>query len=121
MIKGVGIDLLEIERMNKALERDGFLVRYFTEAECLFFEHFNHPGPKVAGNFAVKEAVVKVLGIGFGRCQAKDIEVLRDGNGKPYITLYGETEKMAKSLGIDAWHISISNTKDHVTAVAIGE
>ncbi len=86
----------------------------------MFHEHKMNP-MKTAGNFCTKEAVVKVLGTGFRKIVMKEIEVLRDDLGKPYVNLKGEALEVAKSLGIDRIHVSISNTKTHVTAVAVGE
>jgi len=121
MIKGIGIDLVEVDRIKKAADRDGFIQKYFTSKEiAMFQEHKMHP-LKIAGNFSTKEAVVKVLGTGFGKIKPVDIEVLRDNKGKPYVVLYGHAKVLSKEMEISCIHVSISNTKTHVTAVAIGE
>lgn len=118
MIVGIGQDLIEIQRVLKALSNDNFRTRYFTTLE-LGMAHGNDI--KLVDNFAVKEAVSKVLGTGFRTFMPKDIEVLRDVSGKPYVNLFGNALEVSKSLNITNIHVSISNTKDYTTAVAIGE
>lgn len=121
MIKGVGTDIIEVNRIKAACDRSGFVERYFTQEEQALFHQRGRQELQVAGNFAVKESVAKVLGTGFREFRLKDIEVLRDELGKPYVNLYGNALKLAKSLRIEQMHVSISNTKEYVTAVAVGE
>ncbi len=121
MIKGIGIDLIEIERIKKAMEKPGFLEKYFTPAEIKMFEENGNKPSKVAGNFSTKEAVVKVFGTGFRQARLIEIEVLRDDMGKPVVHLTGGAAAVSAKLGIDYLYVSISNTDTHVTAVAIGE
>lgn len=118
MIKGIGTDLIEIGRIEKACAAEAFLVRYFTDKERELIG--GHP-QKAAGNFAVKEAVSKVFGTGVRGFGLKDIEVLRDQRGKPYVNLYGEALKLSAALGIDRIHVSISNTGTLAIAYAVGE
>lgn len=121
MIRGVGIDLIEVKRIEKAMAREGFLERYFTEREIeLFRKHKMNP-QKVAGNFATKEAVVKMMGTGFRKVRLIDIEVLRDVFGKPEVILHDAALILSGDLRLDYVHVSISNTESMVTAVAIGE
>lgn len=118
MIIGIGVDLIEIDRVTMACKKEGFLNRYFTGREIeLILKDIR----KAADNFAVKEAVAKVLGTGFSTFFPIDIEVLRTSEGKPYVKLYGKAEELAKVLGITEIHVSISNTKDYANAFAIGE
>lgn len=118
MIIGIGTDLIEIDRVRKACEKEAFLVRYFSKKEI---ELFQNDYTKMAGNFAVKEAVSKVLGTGFLNFSPYDIEVLRDTLGKPYVNLYKNALDRSKQLYIKNLLVTISNTKEHVIAVAIGE
>lgn len=118
MIIGLGTDLIEIDRIKKVCEKEAFLVRYFSKKEIEFFQN---NFTKLAGNFAVKEAVSKVLGTGFLDFSPRDIEVLRDDLGKPYVNLYNNALDRAGKLYITNLLVSISNTKEHVVAVAIGE
>lgn len=119
MIVGIGMDMVEIERVEKACRRGAFLRRIYTEAEQeLIGDCFRI----AAGNFAVKEAVAKVFGTGFSkRCMPREIEVLRDSFGKPYVSLFGKTLETMKELSIDQIHVSISNTKELACAYAVGE
>jgi len=118
VITGIGVDLVEIDRVVRACEKEAFVLRCFTEAEL---ELVHADKKKAADNFAVKEAVAKVLGTGFRGFGPKDIEVLRDGQGKPFVKLYGRAQELAKAQGITAIHISISNTKEFANAFAVGE
>lgn len=119
MIVGIGTDLVEIERIRRAYERNNsFKNRFFTENECkLIGENMT----KLADNFAVKEAVSKVFGTGIIGFELIDIEVLRNEFGKPYVNLYNNAEKIARELGINRIYISITNTKIYSQAFAIGE
>lgn len=118
MIVGIGTDIVEVERVKKACEGKGFLARSFTDKEIELIEK---RASSAAGNFAVKEAVSKVFGTGFRSFGLKDIEVLRDELGAPYITLYSKALEMADKLQIDSWHVSISDTKTVAVAFVVGE
>lgn len=118
MIVGIGTDIIEIQRIKKACEKEAFFMRCFTENErILIGTNFT----KAAGNFAVKEAVSKVFGTGIRGFELIDIEVLRDELGKPYVNLYNKAVKIAGEYNIEKIHISISNTKDYAIAYAVGE
>ena len=118
MITGIGVDLIEISRVVQACQKDSFRLRCFTEAEL---ELIGADRKKAADNFAVKEAVAKMFGTGFRGFQLKDIEVLRNAEGKPYVNLYGGAQELAKVQGVTTIHVSISNTKDYANAFVIGE
>lgn len=110
--------MIEIERVKKACEKEAFFLRVYTENER---RQANGNPSVLAGTFAVKEAVAKVFGTGFRTFMPKDVEVLRDPLGKPYVVLYGNAEKIAKEKGISRIEVSISNTEDHAMALAVGE
>lgn len=118
MITGIGVDLIEINRISNACEKKGFLNRCFTDDEIKLIDS---KWQRAAGNFAVKEAVVKMLGTGFRGISLKEIEVLRDELGKPYVNLYGKAADLAKTQRVTTIHVSITNTKDYVNAFVIGE
>ena len=118
MIIGIGTDMIEIERVVRACEKEAFLLRAFTNEEILLIKKDNR---KSADNFAVKEAVSKMFGTGFHGIALSEIEVLRDSMGKPYVNLYGNAEKMAKQMGIEMIHVSITNTKELAEAFVVGE
>ena len=110
--------MIEISRIEKACRKDAFLKRCFTEAEI---QNTRRSPASLAGNFAVKEAVSKVLGTGFRGFGLRDIEVLRDSLGKPLVNLYGGALERAEAMGIRLIHVSITNTKEMAAAVAVGE
>ncbi|HEY4329460.1 MAG TPA: holo-ACP synthase [Phycisphaerae bacterium] len=123
-IKGHGIDLVEVSRIAHMQTDHGphFLDRCFTAAEQEYCLSHKISGERLAGRFAAKEAVLKVLGTGWrGEIKWTDMEILNDASGKPELTLSGETARIAASLGITRWHISITHTHDHAMASAIGE
>jgi holo-[acyl-carrier protein] synthase len=123
-ILGHGIDIVETARIRKLVDEHGarFLDRVFTAAEqsyCArspkrYYEH-------LAGRFAAKEAVLKVLGTGWrGGIAWTDIEVVKEVSGQPRIVLTGECLRIARELGITSWHVSLSHIETHATASAIG-
>jgi holo-[acyl-carrier protein] synthase len=124
-IVGHGIDIVETERIRRMAQDHGqrFLDRCFTPAEqayCQRNERRCHE--HLAGRFAAKEAILKVLGTGWsGGIAWTDIEILPHRSGQPLVTLTGETATVANRLGITRWHISISHIETHATASAIGE
>ena len=118
MIIGIGTDLIEKERVKKACEKDAFLSYVFTEAEI---ELIKKKKDSAAGNWAVKEAVAKAMGTGFLGFKIREIEVLRDELGKPYVNLYGSAKLKQEELGIKTFFVSISDTKEYVSAVAVAE
>ena len=123
-ILGHGIDIVETARVKRLVDEHGqrFLDRCFTPAE----QDYCSRNPKryhehLAGRFAAKEAVLKVLGTGWrGGIQWTDIEVTKEPSGQPRIRLTGECERVAGELGIMCWHLSISHIETHATASAIG-
>ncbi len=120
MIVGIGNDIIEIERFEK-INIDKFIERYFTEKEISLFDRRKNKLAVIAGNFAVKEAVSKCFGTGVRGFSLRDIEVLRDELGAPYVSLYGACLDLANERNIDTWHISMSNSDSYVSVVAIAE
>ncbi len=118
MIVGIGTDLIEIERIKKACEKEAFINRYFSKREI---EASKGDFSKLANNFAAKEAVSKCFGTGFRGFSPIDIEVLRDEYGKPYVKIYREAKKIADKMGINNILLSISDTKDYSQAFAVVE
>ncbi|MCI9148425.1 MAG: holo-ACP synthase [Hungatella sp.] len=118
MIVGVGTDLIEIARVEKACGKQAFLARIYTREEC---RQFGENVTRLAGNFAVKEAVAKALGTGFSGFWPRDIQVLRDEKGKPFVNLFDGALKRAGELGVENIHVSITNTKEYAAAFAVAE
>jgi holo-[acyl-carrier protein] synthase len=121
MIIGIGTDIIEIDRIGKALINKGFLHKNFTEKEIEYFLRRKNMCEVVAGNFAAKEAVSKALGTGFRGFGLIDIEVLRDELGKPKVNLYGQAKSIADKGGETKIHISISHNKTQAIAYCIIE
>lgn len=120
-MKGVGIDLIEIERIRQSCQNYGkhFLDRIFTEKEQEYCSRFSDPLPNYAGRFAAKEAVSKALGTGFGeKLSWHDIEILNDSEGKPILHLSLRAKKTFEDPHI---LLSISHSKSAAAAVAIWE
>ena len=114
--------MIEIARIERAMTRHGdrFFRRFFTIQEA----HFCQGRPaKLAGRFAVKEAVAKALGTGIGEFNWTDIEIVCDGQGKPELVLHNNARETASAQGLILWSISISHTETHAIglAVAIGK
>lgn len=117
MITGIGVDTVEIARVDRACEREHFLNRIFSPKEI---EQFDKNRRRAASDFAGKEAVVKVFGTGFAGMEPAEIEILRDEAGAPYVVLHGRAKEKAEELQIRQLLISITNTDELATAFAIG-
>ena len=115
----IGIDIIEIERIESALKRwEGhFLNRIYTEAELKICEG---KISSLAARFAAKEAVMKVLGTGKG-VSWREIEILADDAGKPLVNLYGRAKNKAAELNLKEFSVSLSDTKQYAVAAAIGK
>ncbi len=116
-VLGLGVDIVEIERMRLALERTPRIKeRIFSDDERWYCEHKPKPYVHYAMRFAAKEAVLKALGTGFSGMRFKDVEVVRENNGRPTPKLSGRAAQRAEELGVVEMHLSLSFT--HSTAVA---
>ena len=126
-IVGTGIDIIEVERVQRALTRPAtgnrFRQRVFTKAEIEYCESRGHPRyQSYAGRFAAKEAVMKALGTGWNRHAGwTDIEVVRRRGHPPQITLHGNAAEFASRSGIVRFHLSISHTASSAIAYVIAE
>lgn len=122
MLISVGTDLVEIERIRKAVSKGPrFLERVFSESERTLFEARGMETASIAATFAGKEAVLKVLGTGIRGMAWKDIEILREASGKPYVRLIGPAAERASALGIDEILISLTHSKNNAMAFAAGQ
>lgn len=120
MIKGTGIDIIEIYRINKAMNKQSkFLERVFTPEEIVLFKQSNLNVATVAGFFAAKEAVMKALGTGLRKMKWKDIEIKKDNLGRPHVVLHNNAAKIAYDKGISEILISISHNRENAVAQAI--
>ena len=117
MITGLGVDIVEIDRMRQALERRPRMKeRLFSAEERAYCEKRSRPEVHYALRFAAKEAVLKALGTGFSGMRFTDVEVVREQSGRPVPRLSGRAAEQAEALGIVEMHLSLSFT--HSTAVA---
>ena len=115
----VGVDLIEIARVRRALERyPRFRERCFTEAERAYCDSRPNPAESYAGRFAGKEAVGKALGIGVARAFAwKDIEIV--GRPKPAVRLSGRVRVWAEKANAGSIDLSMSHSRELANAVAV--
>jgi holo-[acyl-carrier protein] synthase len=121
VIAGVGLDLVEIERVEGLLKRhgDAFAQRILhPDEDATRLAHRDGPS-HLAGLFAAKEAVMKALGTGMTGAGFTEIGILRKPAGPPYVVLRGGALARAAELGIEQWHISITHSKVSAAAVAV--
>lgn len=121
MIIGIGTDIIEIYRIEKAMIRtSSFIEKSFTNNEIEYFKSKALKGNVIAGNFAAKEAISKALGTGFRGFGLKDIEVLRDKLGKPVVNLSCKIYELLEIKEFNI-HVSISHSKENAIAYAVVE
>ena len=115
----IGVDIVEIERVESAIKRWGerFLSRIYTETEL---KTCRDRLSSLASRFAAKEAVMKVLGTGGIGIGWREIEILTGDDGKPSVKLYGQALNKAEELNLKEVSVSLSDSKQHAVAVAIG-
>ena len=121
MIGGLGVDIVEIDRMRTALTRHPRMrERIFSEAERAYCDKRNKPEIHYAMRFAAKEAVLKALGTGFSNgIRFTDVEVLRDERGRPVPKLTGRAAEYAAEAGVVELHLSLSFTHSNAVASAV--
>jgi holo-[acyl-carrier protein] synthase len=118
-ILGIGIDLVEIGRMEKAIARhEEFVSRVFSPREKELCEDYARPARRYAACFAAKEAASKALGSGMMGFAWQEVEMLRDDKGQPYLVLSGRAQELASSKGVDEILISVSHSRGLAVAVA---
>lgn len=118
-----GVDIVECARLAEIIDRHGerFLQRVFTPRELAYCRGRKRRIEHLAGRFAAKEAVLKVLGTGWrGGINWTDVEVVNDASGRPQVVLAGRCRQIADGLGLADIAISISHTKDYAIGSAIG-
>jgi holo-[acyl-carrier protein] synthase len=117
-----GIDLVDFPRIEEMVKRHGerFLDRIFTAAEQAYAKANKNGIEKLAGRFAAKEAILKLMGTGWrGKIAWTDIEVVNNPAGQPEVTLSGEVEKIADKLGVKHISVSITHTANFAIASAV--
>ncbi len=121
MIVGVGVDIVEIERIKRLTQSNRFFNRVFTAGEMALFEECHFRLETIAGRFAAKEAVLKSLGLGIFDIPLTDIGILKEQEGKPVVLLSGAAQQYAQMLNVDRVHISISHDGSYAIAYALAE
>lgn len=123
MIYGIGTDIIEVPRIEKALSRDiGFRDKIFTPGEIAYCESKKNKYQHYAARFSAKEAFLKAVGTGwrFG-IRIAEIGVFHDELGKPQIEVKGKAKELTDSLSVSKIHVSLSHLKEMATAVVIIE
>ena len=120
-IRGLGTDLVEIERFRLALQRRASLPdRLFTDGEQRYAYEHHDPVSRLAVRFGAKEAVMKALGAGLGSFAFRDVEVVRDDDsGAPSLALHGAAAALAEARGVRAWQVSLTHTDTTAMAVVL--
>ncbi len=124
MILGIGIDLIEVARIQASYEKFGerFVSRILHPNEISYCLSHRVPGPFLAARFAAKEAISKAFGTGIGaELGWRDMEVAKKPSGEPYVVLHDRGQELLKARGARAILISLSHTQEHATAIAILE
>jgi holo-[acyl-carrier protein] synthase len=124
MICGIGIDLVENSRLERIIEKWGlkFLNRIYSASEIQYCGKHIQSSTYYGARFAAKESFLKALGIGIGMgVNLKDIEVVRDKNGKPALALCGEAKAQIEKRKVTKIHLSLTHTKKYATALVVLE
>lgn len=124
MIKGIGVDSIELRRIERIYRVYGerFLKRIFAPEEQAYALRYKDPVPRLAARFAAKEACMKALGTGWnGGVSWKDIVVVNSPLGKPEMKLFGKAQEYAEAQAVSAIHLSITHSRDHAMVVVIFE
>ena len=123
MTLSAGVDIVELDRIRRVLERHGgrFLTRIYTSEEIA---RYGERLPELAARFAAKEAVSKALGVGLNHMSAhgigwREVEVLPDPLGKPVVHLSGRAQLLAEEQDLGEWAISLSHSRDYAVAFVV--
>ncbi|MDP9464971.1 MAG: holo-ACP synthase [Actinomycetota bacterium] len=111
MIRGIGIDAVDIERFRRSLERTPSMHRrLFTDHELAYVAPKADPVPSLAARFASREAVMKAMGLGLGAFGFHEVWVDHSEGGEPHLNVTGRAAQLASERGIATWHLSITHT-----------
>jgi holo-[acyl-carrier protein] synthase len=124
MILGIGIDIIEVARIQASFEKFGerFVNRILLPDEIAYCLSHKNPAPFLAVRFSAKEAISKAFGTGIGsQLSWQDMEVRRKESGEPFVILHGNGEKLFAARGAKRLLISLSHTQNYATAVAVLE
>ena len=124
MILGTGIDIIEVARIARSVEKFGerFLQRVLVADEIAYCRAHKNPAPFLAARFAGKEAVSKAFGTGIGaQLGWRDIEIRRKESGEPFVVLHGKGAELFAARSAQRLHISLTHTEIYAAATAILE
>jgi holo-[acyl-carrier protein] synthase len=124
MILGIGIDIIEVARIESSYAKfgDRFLTRILRSGEIQYCLSHRSPGPFLAARFAAKEAISKAFGTGIGaQLSWQDMEVARKTSGEPFVILHDKGKELLDLRGATSLRVSLSHTQKYATAVAILE
>ena len=121
MIKGIGTDIIEINRFDKSVNNNKFMSTYYTDKEIEYIKSKSKPTESAAAFFCAKEAVAKAIGTGFSGFSPKDIGVEHDEKGKPCVVLGERAKTAAEAAGIKRISLSLSHCRDYAVAFAAAE
>ena len=124
MIVGIGIDIVSIQRILDIYQRhaDRFVRRILTDSEKEYVLRHKDPGQRLAGRWAAKEAALKALGTGLSNgIRWRDVEILPDRTGKPYVAFHGRAHEHAAGLGATVFHVTITHSDEWALAQVILE
>jgi holo-[acyl-carrier-protein] synthase len=124
MIAGIGVDIMQVERIHDAVDRHGerFLRRIYTPEEIDYCRNGAHPFQRFATRFAAKEAVLKALGVGWQRGTSfRDVVVKIDDLGAPSVELSGRSKEIAREKDVHSIHLSLSHDRQYAVAQAVAE
>lgn len=120
MIIGIGVDIIEIERIRQAVSRERFVQKVFTAAEQQYCSsRGNSRFASYAARFAGKEAVMKAFGTGAAGGAWLDIEILNQPQGSPFVRLTGRFAELADRMQVSAIPVSLTHARDYAAAQAI--
>ena len=120
MIVGIGNDIIEIERIEKAISKEDFKDKIYTQRELENIKKRGNRAETYAGVFSAKEAISKAIGTGVREFSLTNLEILNDDLGKPYVVVSEKLDKIIKSKKEDYQiEISISHSKKYAIAMAI--
>jgi holo-[acyl-carrier protein] synthase len=119
-VVGVGIDLVDIDRIRDLLGRHPrFAQQRFTAGERAWCDRRRDPAERYAARFAAKEATLKALGVGLGGARLVDLEVVTAPSGRPGLVLHGSAAELATERGVVGWHVSLTHGRTVAAAVVV--
>lgn len=120
-VVGIGLDLVEVARLERVVRRRGdrFLRRVFTDGELAYCAEGKDKFLRLAARFAAKEAVLKALGTGLRQARWREVEVVREASGRPFVRLHGASAALRDRLGVSDILLTMTHTATTAAAQAV--